>query len=152
MMRTRIVSPEVSSSNVQAIQIIITDPRYFIAKKITIDRKDNLIIEDLHANHELNPSKHLQLPSGYFKYLCKKMVANDLFGADSLYTQSASGDGRGINILVKYSRLNRDKNIRVIGIPPDFVTRALIPMIYSEDLLNYPDLWLKVDFAKNAGE
>lgn len=148
MTRNRTLPLRGSKAGVQAVEITVADSRYFIAKKMTIDRNDNLIVEDLHINHELNPRKYLRLPSGYFKFLCRKIIESDLLRADSLYSQSEANDGRGIILLLKYSQRNRSKIIRLIGVPPDFLTRALIPMIYCEDLMNYPDLWLKVDFAK----
>ena len=128
---------------IKKIELKISDMRFFVGKRIVLEENGRLTV---YYENALNKGKILKakLPPGYFSYVSNKIVSNNLWNLSSLYDQTV--DGRSIKL--KLIAKEGEKTIQSEGYLPDEIKRTLVPLIYVEDLLNYPELWYKVDFNR----
>jgi hypothetical protein len=126
--------------DIKRIELLIFDSRYFISKKLVLMSK-YLVSEEVQPDRKLRSVKR-KLPKGYFEYVKAKITENKLQHADSVYNRDF--DGR--HIIFSMFKEGSKTTIDITGTSPDFVTRAIIPIIYCEDLVDYPNHRYEVDF------
>lgn len=125
------------------IELTLTDSRYSISRKLIYEENDHLRILELNPNSN---SKVVirKLPDGYFAYLQRIVARNDAFNLSKNYNEVLDGRMTTLELVAG----SKKKTIRSEGHHPDNLTLILVALIYSEDLLNYPDLWFRVNFDR----
>jgi hypothetical protein len=133
-----------SERRLESVRLSVGDPRFSIMREYVITRNDRVSIRDLQSAQA--QGKVIKLPRGYFTYVCSLIQENHLDSSD--LKNLVESDGRGLRLTIEFSNPRRLKAIGVTGSLPNFLTRAMIPIIYSEHFALNSGKWFKVDYEK----
>jgi hypothetical protein len=130
---------------IQQIELKVLDLRFFVDKRLVLGHDDSLKVYDFNAEPGSPPKvQKLKLPEGFFAYVSNKMLGNNVLKLSDLHDEVVCGR----QIKLELTTSNGKKTIRSEGYLPEDIKSVIIPLIYCDDLLNYPELWYRVNFKK----